>query len=105
LQEHRTVTLFEAEYYVLKNSIYTRLEAVQKTRHELGIEDDESKKELIAAYTLGYKRKLFSYYGVDFNAGAQGTIYSFDKGLTPYYGSSPASYQFYISLTQKSQAH
>ncbi len=88
----------EAEYYISGNSVYTRIENVEKTRHELGIEDREGDKELIGAYTLGYKRKIFNLAGLDFNAGLQGTIYSVPSDLQAFYGKNPVSYEVYISV-------
>jgi len=88
----------EAEYYISGNSIYTRIENVEKTRHELGIEDRGADKEFVGAYTLGYKRKLFNFAGLDLNAGLQGTIYSVPSDIQSYYGKSPVSYQVYLSV-------
>ncbi|HEY3252060.1 MAG TPA: hypothetical protein VGK25_13200 [Ignavibacteria bacterium] len=93
--------LAEAEFYISGNSIYTRLENVEKTRHDLGIEDLPYTRELIGAYTLGYKRKILSFVGLDLNAGLQGTIYSTPNDLKDLYGKNPASYQLYISILPK----
>jgi hypothetical protein len=88
----------EAEYYISGNSIYTRIENVEKTRGELGIEDRKSDKEFIGAYTLGYKRKILNFAGLDLNAGLQGTIYSVPSDIQIYYGKNPVSYQVYLSV-------
>lgn len=88
----------EAEYYISGNSIYTRIENVEKTRHELGIEDREADKEFIGAYTLGYKRKIMHFAGLDLNAGLQGTIYSVPSDIQSIYGKNPVSYQVYLSV-------
>lgn len=88
----------EAEYYISGNSFYTRIENVEKTRHELGIEDRPADKEFIGAYTLGYKRKILNFAGLDLNAGLQGTIYSVSADIQSFYGKNPVSYELYISL-------
>ncbi len=88
----------EAEYYNSGNSIYTRLENIEKTRRELVIADNPSQKEFIGGYTLGYKRKLFGFAGLILNAGLQGTIYSVPGDIQNLYGKNPISYEVYISL-------
>lgn len=79
--------------------MYLRLENVEKTRRELVIADQPSQKEFIGAYTLGYKRKLFNFAGLDLNAGLQGTIYSVPVDIQNLYGKNPVSYEIYISVS------
>ncbi len=93
--------LAEAEYYISGNSIYSRIENVEKTKHDLQIENNPSGLEIIRAYTLGYKRKILTFAGIDLNAGVQGTLYSVPKDIRNIYGENPTSYQVYISLLPK----
>lgn len=57
-----------------------------------------SRKENIISYTFGYNRNLFSYYGLDFNSGIQGNLYSISDFLKSFYGNNIFSFQLYIEI-------
>lgn len=90
--------LIESSYLFDENALYTRLEFVQKSLNELGISSSLSQKENIGTYTFGYNRKLFSYCGIDFNTGIQGTLYSISEYLNNFYGNNIFSFQLYIEI-------
>lgn len=89
--------LFESVYNFIKNAVYGRIEYVQKPQKELGIMEDPEHLEEVMVYSLGYKRKIFSAIGIDFNVGLQGSLYSQSDLLKKYYG-DPYSIQFYFGI-------
>lgn len=90
--------LIESAYTFYRNAFYTRLEFVQKSINELGIFSANPQKENITSYTFGYNRNLFSYCGMDFNSGIQGTLYSISDFLKNFYGNNIFSFQVYIEI-------
>ncbi|HEX2960876.1 MAG TPA: hypothetical protein VHO43_03740 [Ignavibacteriales bacterium] len=96
--------LIEPAYKFSDNTLYARLELVQKPRHELGIETGEFQNENVGAYTLGYMRKVTSFSGIDLNAGMQGSIYSMSELVKQYYG-NPFSFEIYIGINPSLMIH
>jgi hypothetical protein len=97
--------LLETLYNFVDNGIYGRFEFVQKPQKELGIMIDPEITENIFAYTLGYKRKILSFSGINIHSGVQGTLYSQSELLKKYYGSDPYSFQFYLGVTPALMIH
>lgn len=81
--------LFESDYTFGRNSIYGRLERVQKDGHELVIPHDDPLHEdafWVGAYSLGYVRDLVKNKGIDVGLGAMATFNTNPSSLTPIYG-------------------
>jgi plastocyanin len=83
--------LFETNYQFFKNSIYGRIESVQKSGHELvlGHDDDHDLGHgifRVGLYSLGYVRDIVKDKGIDVGIGAQATLYTNPSSLTPVYG-------------------
>ena len=79
--------LFETNYQFQKNSIFGRVERVQKSGHELVLDhDDEHKIFNVGLYSMGYVRDLIRDKGIDVGLGAQATLYTNPASLNPIYG-------------------
>lgn len=96
--------LIEPAYNFYDNTVYARLELVQKPRHELGIDIEPFLTENVGAYTLGYMRKLLSFSGIDLNAGIQGSVYSMPQFVKQYYG-NPFSFEIYLGINPSLMLH
>ncbi len=100
--ENRTnAFLFEGNYQFQKNNIFARLEQVQKSGHELALEnhDDEHRVFLVGAYSVGYVRDLIKDKGIDIGLGAQATYNRNPAGLIPYYGGqNHGGFQIFLRL-------
>lgn len=96
--------LIEPAYNFTGNTIYARLELVQKPRHELGIGADPNKNENVGAYTLGYMRRVLSFAGIDLNAGIQGAVYSMSGFVKQYY-ENPFSFEVYLGINPSPMLH
>lgn len=95
---HQESALLESQFTFSGNAFYTRLELVQKPQSELGVFIEPTRKELVGEYTFGFKRNITKLSGLDFNLGTQFTIYTVPSDLKTFYGNSPFSYEFYISV-------
>jgi plastocyanin len=85
--ERTNAFLFESSYDFNKNSIFGRLEQVQKSGHELVLDhEDEDKIFRVGAYSLGYLRELTKGKGIDVGIGAMATLNTNPSTLVPYYG-------------------
>lgn len=84
--------LFESNYQFYKNTIFGRIESVQKSGHELALEhDDENDFDehdifRVGLYSVGYVRDVVKDKGIDVGIGAQATLYTNPPQLTPVYG-------------------
>lgn len=85
--ERTNAYLFESSYDFDKNSIFGRVESVQKSGHELVLDhDDEHDVFRVGAYSLGYLRELTKGKGIDVGIGAMATFNTNPSTLVPYYG-------------------
>lgn len=85
--ERTNAFLFESDFTFKKNSIFGRLESVQKSGHELDLDAvDEDKIFRVGAYSIGYMRELYQSKNSSVGLGAQATLYQNPTGLVPYYG-------------------
>ena len=87
-EEGRTnAFLFETNYQFQKNSVFSRLERVQKNAHELALPAPHPENNFwVGAYSFGYVRDLVRDKGIDVGLGAQATVYTNPASLTPFYG-------------------
>ena len=87
--ENRTnAFLFEGNYQFQKNNIFSRIEQVQKSGHELALDDHDDKHRvfLVGTYSFGYVRDLIKDKGIDISLGAQATYNRNPADLISYYG-------------------
>ena len=79
--------LFESNYQFDKNTIFGRVESVQKSGHELVL-DEEFEHDIfrVGLYSVGYIRDIIKDKGIDVGIGAQATAYTNPSSLTPVYG-------------------
>jgi hypothetical protein len=85
--ERTNAFLFESDYTFDKNSIFGRVERVQKSGHELVLnEEDHDKVFWVGGYSIGYLRELYKNKNWNIGLGAQTTLYQNPAGLIPYYG-------------------
>ena len=85
--ERTNAFLFESDFTFDKNSVFGRVERVQKSGHELVLaEDDHDKVFWVGGYSIGYLRELYKNKNWNIGLGAQATFYQNPAGLVPYYG-------------------
>ncbi len=99
--------LFETNYQKGVNTIYARLERVQKSGEELVLSPaDEDEIFNVGAYSLGYVRDLRHGSGLDVGLGAQVTLNTNPGGLDPYYGSgSHGAFQVFLRIRPSRLKH
>ena len=100
--------LFESNFQANKNSMYLRLEMVEKTPEELAILNNGiyDQNYSVTAVTIGFARDIagileHAYSGIMFSLGAQATLHSFSNDLKPLYGDSPVSAEVYLKISPK----
>lgn len=85
--ERSNAFLFESNYQFQKNSVFGRMEIVEKSGHELALDAiDEHKLFNVGAYSLGYVRDIYRDKGLDVGLGGQFTINTNPSSLNSYYG-------------------
>ncbi len=85
--ERTNAFLFESDFTFKKNSIFGRLENVQKSGHELALDDvDHENIYLVGSYSIGYLREIFQNKNLNVGLGTQVTLYSNPSSLSSYYG-------------------
>ncbi|MEO7718926.1 MAG: FixH family protein [Capsulimonas sp.] len=93
--------LFEADYQRGADTVFSRIENIQKSGHELVIPDESlhERKFNLGAYTAGYVRDLTHGKGIDTGLGAAVTLNTKPSALDPFYGGgSPVSFQVFFRL-------
>jgi len=92
--------LFESNYRMGRNSIFGRIERVQKSGHELLLDPpDEDKVFWLGAYSLGYIYDVVEGKGIDVGLGSQVTFNQNPAALTSYYGGTThQGFQFFMRL-------
>ena len=109
-EDHATNSfLFESDYSFGKNSIFGRIERVQKDGHELVIPHDDPIHEdtfWLGAYSIGYVRDIVKNKGIDVGIGSMLTFNSNPAALTPYYGGTRhTGYQFFLRFRPSKMKH
>ncbi len=85
--ERSNAFLFESNYQFQKNSIFGRMEVVEKSGHELALDEiDEHNLYNVGAYSLGYVREIYQDKNLNVGLGAQFTINANPASLDSYYG-------------------
>ncbi len=92
--------LFETNYQRGRDTVYGRVEHVEKPGHELVLDEvDHEKVFPINAFTVGYVRDLSHGGGIDVGLGGQVTINDIPDGLERYYGDEiPFSFQVFLRV-------
>lgn len=90
--------LFEGNYNFDRNSIYGRVERVQKSGHELVLDHPEDHGVYwVGAYSLGYIYDVIQGKGIDAGLGTQVTFNQNPAALVPYYGeTNHRGFQFFV---------
>lgn len=92
--------LAESNLQLQRNAIYGRYEFVEKSTHELQLEDELGEAKFsVHAFTLGYARTLATVWKTNVAVGAQGTVNVQDKALYGIYGKNPLSAQVYLRIS------
>jgi hypothetical protein len=99
--------LLESDYQRNRDTIYVRWELVEKSGHELVLEDvDLTKVFAVNAASVGYVRDLTHGNGIDVGLGAQFTLNVWPGGLDRYYGDGPGyGCQFFLRVRPSLHSH
>ncbi|HEY0050546.1 MAG TPA: hypothetical protein VGB68_14740 [Pyrinomonadaceae bacterium] len=105
--ERTDAFLFETDYQFRKNSIFGRVERVEKSGHELALDEiDHDKIFWVGAYSLGYVRELYRNKNLNVGLGAQAGFYQNPNGLNAYYGGTKhQSWQIFLRLRPSAMKH
>ena len=103
--ERTNAFLFESNYDFYKNSVFGRLESVQKNSHELALPAPHPEGNFwVGAYSAGYLRELYQTSDLNVGLGAQLTIYQNPALLTPFYGgTNHRGWQVFLRSCLKTQ--
>jgi Heavy metal binding domain len=99
--------LIESNYQRGRDTVYFRWERVQKSGHELVLDEaDESKIFPVSGYSLGYVRDLSHGKGIDIGLGTQFTINDRPDSLDRYYGDDLGyAFQFFLRIRPSQHSH
>jgi hypothetical protein len=98
--------LLEGNLQFNRNAVYSRYEFVQKSKHELNLDDNYPDKNFnVNAITFGYNRRLTRWKPVELLAGAQSTIYKSPMELQELYGKWPVALEVYFQLRPSLHKH
>lgn len=79
--------LFESDLQFRRNSIFGRLEQVQKNSHELVLPPPHPEENFwVGAYSVGYVRDIYRKKNIDVGLGAMLTFNRNPESLVPFYG-------------------
>lgn len=92
--------LFESNYEFHKNSVFGRMEQVQKNAHELALPAPHPEGNLwVQAYSLGYLRELVKDKGIDVGLGGMATFNANPASISTFYGGTRhAGWQLFVRL-------
>ena len=93
--------LAEADYQHGRDTLFTRIENIQKSGHDLVLPEEGllGRKFTLGAYTLGYVRDLTHGTGIDTGLGFAVTADTKPSALdADYGGGTPVSFQIYLRL-------
>jgi hypothetical protein len=99
--------LVETNYQRGPNTVYFRWERVEKSGHELVLNDAADTRVFpIGAYTLGYVRDLTHGNGIDIGLGTQFTINNRPDTLDRYYGDDLGyAFEFFLRIRPSVHSH
>jgi hypothetical protein len=99
--------LIESNYQRGPNTVYFRWERVQKSGHELVLDEaDESEIFPVSGYSLGYVRDLSHGKGIDIGLGTQFTINDRPDSLDRYYGDDLGyAFEFFLRIRPSLHSH
>lgn len=105
--ERTNAFLFESDYQFQKNSVFGRLESVEKSGHELALDEiDHAKIFRVGAYSIGYVRELYQNKNLNVGLGAQASFYQNPRSLTSYYGGTyHQGWQIFLRLRSGLMKH
>jgi hypothetical protein len=90
--------LWEGNYQMKRGAVYSRIESVQKSNHELDIAATLEEIYNIQAITLGGVYKLAGWFNTDISVGYQVTRNFIPDSLNFFYGSNPLSMQVFMRV-------
>lgn len=105
---HKTQSfLFESNYQRGRDTVYGRIEHVEKPGHELVLDEIDHETEFpVNAFTAGYVRDLAHGKGIDMGLGAQVTIHDVRDDLERYYGDDiPFTFQVFLRIRPSLMDH
>jgi hypothetical protein len=99
--------LFESDFTFKENSVFGRAERVQKSGHELVLDDaDHARIFWVGAYSIGYLREIYKDENLNVGLGAQATLYQNPTALIPYYGGTTHSgWQIFLRFRPSAMKH
>lgn len=99
--------LFESNYEFYKNSIFGRLEQVQKNAHELVLEAPHPEGNfLVGAYSIGYLREIVKGKKLDVGLGGIATFNTNPSSIAPFYGGTKHSgWQIFLRIRPSKMNH
>ena len=107
--EYTNSFLFESDYTFGKNSIFGRVERVQKDGHELVLPHTDPIHDdvfWVGAYSIGYVRDIVKNKGIDIGLGGMLTANSNPSALTPYYGGTThGGWQVFVRFRPSRMKH
>ncbi|MDQ3800272.1 MAG: hypothetical protein M3384_12530, partial [Acidobacteriota bacterium] len=105
--ERTNAFLFESDYQFRKNSVFGRLERVEKSGHELDLEGaDHHRVFWVGAYSIGYVRDIYRDKNLNVGLGAQATFYQNPNGLVPVYGgTNHQGWQIFLRFRPSAMKH
>ncbi len=107
--EYTNSFLFESDYTFGKNSVFGRVERVQKDGHELVLPDEDPAHDgvfWVGAYSLGYVRDIVKDKGMDVGLGGMFTVNSNPPALSPYYGGTThGGWQLFVRFRPSKMRH
>ena len=92
--------LLEASYHLKKFAFYGKYEYVQKSTHELNLNETIYGDNLfnVNAYTLGINYDLLQLKKTNIAVGSHFTFYKEDKELYGLYGKNPTALEVYLRI-------
>jgi hypothetical protein len=105
--ERTNAFLFETDYQFQKNSIFGRLERVEKSGHELALDEINHDKIFnVGAYSIGYVREVYESKNLNVGLGAQAGFYQNPNALNAYYGgTNHQGWQIFLRLRSTASKH
>lgn len=98
--ERTNAFLGEVNYSFGGNSVFGRAESVQKSGHELVLDEaDQARIFRVGSYSAGYLREIYKDKNWNVGLGAQATLYRNPAGLVTYYGgTSHGGWQIFMRI-------